>query len=200
MSPVQRFAIARVSAPIILCLALQLAGCTPYPLYNSGANPASRGKVASEEEADRVEEPSRDDAAPIPGGALDARLFRRAVDAYVGVPYKRGGSNLHGMDCSNLVSEVFRDYDGTELPASTRALYRSGVFVEPAELQLGDLVFFNFENSRLPAHVGIYLSNRRFVHASESTGVVISSIDDAPYRDAYDGARRVLTQTSASRD
>ncbi|MBI3871953.1 MAG: C40 family peptidase, partial [candidate division Zixibacteria bacterium] len=73
---------------------------------------------------------------------IDERLFKRVVEGYLGVPYARGGSDSAGMDCSNLVSVLFRDYSGTSLPPSTRALWHLPREVSREELAVGDLVFF----------------------------------------------------------
>jgi cell wall-associated NlpC family hydrolase len=80
------------------------------------------------------------------------------------------------------------------LPENTRGLFRLPDVVEDDNLQVGDLVFFNFAETRSPSHVGVYLGDSRFVHASETTGVVISSLEDSVYRSAYRGARRVAPQ------
>ena len=125
---------------------------------------------------------------------IDPRLFTRIVETYLGTPYKRGGDNLRGIDCSNLVCSIYRDYDGTKLPESTRGLYRLPDAVEDDDLQIGDLMFFNFAETRSPSHVGVYLGDNRFVHTSETKGVVISSMSDDVYRSAYRGARRVAPQ------
>ncbi|HWO58316.1 MAG TPA: NlpC/P60 family protein [bacterium] len=177
---------------------LVVVSCSPYPIYNgSGAPPAPRADLDDDgSDADRepaVESPRarRNQRRAATPTTIDARLFRRIVDTYLGTPYKRGGDNLRGIDCSNLVTAIYRDYDGTELPENTRGLYRLPEAVVDDELQIGDLVFFTFGSSRGPSHVGVYLGDNRFVHASESSGVVISSLDEAIYRDAYRGARRV---------
>jgi cell wall-associated NlpC family hydrolase len=185
---------------------LALAACTPYPVYNSSGTSDRRAQVDEEEEAENPadHEPAvesrevsddRSDATVSSGPtSIDPRLFRRVVDAYVGTPYKRGGDNLRGIDCSNLVSSIYRDYDGTQLPESTRGLLRLSGVIEFDDLQIGDLVFFKFAETRSPSHVGVYLGDKRFIHASETNGVIISSIEENTYRSAYYGARRVAPQ------
>ncbi len=186
---------------------LVLAACSPYPVYNSSGTTERRAQTDEDEEeaenpADhepavesREVETDRSDPAVVAGPtSIDPRLFQRVVDTYVGTPYKRGGDNLRGIDCSNLVSSIYRDYDGTELPESTRGLLRLSGVIEYDELQIGDLVFFKFAETRSPSHVGVYLGDRKFVHASETNGVIISSIDENTYRSAYYGARRVAPQ------
>lgn len=185
---------------------MALAACTPYPIYNSSGTSERRAQTDEDEEAENPadHEPAvesrevsddRPDASVASGPtSIDPRLFQRVVDTYVGTPYKRGGDNLRGIDCSNLVSSIYRDYDGTQLPESTRGLLRLSGVIEYDDLQIGDLVFFKFAETRSPSHVGVYLGDKRFVHASETNGVIISSIEENTYRSAYYGARRVAPQ------
>lgn len=185
---------------------LALAACSPYPVYNSSGTTERRAQADEETEAEnpadhepavesREVEADRTEPAMAAGPtSIDPRLFQRVVDTYVGTPYKRGGDNLRGIDCSNLVSSIYRDYDGTQLPESTRGLLRLSGVIEYDDLQIGDLVFFKFAETRSPSHVGVYLGDRKFVHASETNGVIISSIEENTYRSAYYGARRVAPQ------
>lgn len=92
-----------------------------------------------------------------------------------GTPYRWGGNNRTGIDCSGFVQVTYRDIVGIDLPRTTTQQYRSGAHVNQAELQTGDLVFF-----RHGRHVGIYLENHKFLHASTSRGVMISDIK-SPY-------------------
>lgn len=88
-----------------------------------------------------------------------------------GTPYQLGGSSRSGIDCSAFVQVTYRDLLGINLPRTTTDQYRSGPHVNRDELQTGDLVFF-----RHGRHVGIYLENHKFLHASTSQGVMISDM------------------------
>lgn len=113
----------------------------------------------------------------------------------VGSPYRLGGTSPQtGLDCSGFVGHVFRQVAGLTLPRDSRSLSESAQPLAREELQPGDLVFFNTLN-RAYSHVGIYLGDDRFVHASSSRtgGVMVSSLNDAYWRQRYDGARRVLS-------
>lgn len=179
-------------AGISLAFLLTVSGCTPYPMYtHRPADAASEGDGARS----RTPPPhpvSTQDESRIPDRpGVDPGIFTRVVEQYIGLPYKKGGDDEKGYDCSHLVRNVYRDYSGTRLPASTRALFQLPEEVTREELVVGDLLFFSFDDVTI-SHVGIYMGGGRFVHASESRGVVKSSLSDPEYREAYKGARRVL--------
>ena len=112
----------------------------------------------------------------------------------VGSPYRLGGTSPEtGLDCSGFVGHVFRQTAGVVLPRDSRAISEVARPLAKAELQPGDLVFFNTLN-RAFSHVGIYVGDDRFVHAASSrTGsVMVSNLNDRYWRERFDGARRVL--------
>ena len=110
----------------------------------------------------------------------------------VGSPYRLGGTSPEtGLDCSGFVGHVFKQAAGILLPRDARAISESAHPLTPQELQPGDLVFFNTLN-RAFSHVGIYLGDDRFVHAtsSRSGAVMVSNLNDRYWRQRFDGARR----------
>lgn len=112
----------------------------------------------------------------------------------VGTPYKYGGNLPEtGMDCSGFVSHVYGQIAGIQLPRSSQEISRHGTALEPVDLQPGDLVFFNTLD-RAFSHVGVYVGENRFIHASSSqTGTVMMSDMNQPYwSKRFDGARRLL--------
>lgn len=110
----------------------------------------------------------------------------------VGIDYRWGGSSPQtGFDCSGLVSHVFRQIAGLVLPRDSYAMARMGRPVRLDELKPGDLVFFN--TMRRPfSHVGIYLGDKRFIHAP-TAGKQVHVVDmSQPYwTQRYNGARRI---------
>ncbi|MEW5701143.1 MAG: C40 family peptidase [Candidatus Zixiibacteriota bacterium] len=177
-------------AAVTGALAALSLSCSPYPIYNTSPSRGDQPAAASTDDATNTD--ADDMPAVADSRAVDPRVFARVAERYVGSPYKRGGSDRYGIDCSNLVSVVYREYSGTRVPSSTRGLYHLPRIVTPENLAVGDLVFFDL-GSRAPSHVGLYMGERRFLHASETEGVIITSLDAPPYRDAYVGARRVLS-------
>jgi cell wall-associated NlpC family hydrolase len=110
----------------------------------------------------------------------------------VGIKYSRGGNSPQtGFDCSGLVTHVFKKISGLVLPRTSYAIARVGQPVPADELKPGDLVFF--DTMRRPfSHVGIYVGDRRFVHAP-STGkqVDIADMTQSYWARRYNGARRI---------
>ncbi|HEY5094381.1 MAG TPA: C40 family peptidase, partial [Candidatus Eremiobacteraceae bacterium] len=119
---------------------------------------------------------------------FDARITGTAL-RYLGVPYVWGGTSFGGVDCSGFVWAVFAK-NGIYLPRTADAQYESGRHVSTQDLRAGDLVFF--QTYALGAsHVGIYLGNGRFVHASSSNGVRVDQLAEDYYSARYLGARRL---------
>jgi cell wall-associated NlpC family hydrolase len=186
------FTAALLSGFVVVC-----TSCSPYPIYNTsptrGDKPEAATGSSGETTADAESNPRATGDQPVDQpSAVDPRVFTRIVEAYLGSPYKRGGNDRYGIDCSNLVSVIYREYSGTRVPSSTRGLYHLPHTVLPEDLVVGDLVFFDL-GARSPSHVGVYMGEGKFAHASETEGVVISSLDAPPYRNAFVGARRVLS-------
>jgi cell wall-associated NlpC family hydrolase len=113
------------------------------------------------------------------------------------IPYRFGGTTLRGIDCSAFVQRVFGLID-LELPRTAREQFRLGERVDRAGLTVGDLVFFRTYAS-FPSHVGIYLGDSLFIHAS-SVGrkVTIDSLEQGYYRKRFLGGRRVIEEPGPS--
>ena len=106
-----------------------------------------------------------------------------------GTKHKMGGSDQRGVDCSGFVKAVYKSVYKIDLPRTTKGQLSRGTFVGRYELQAGDLVFFKPPD--YPRHVGIYLSNNTFLHASKTKGVTISRIDPHYWGKYYWEARRI---------
>lgn len=114
----------------------------------------------------------------------------RVIDTWIGTPYKYGGESRSGADCSGFVKAVYSEVYGISLPRTTQAMLESARGINPDQLRPGDLVFF--EISRKNFHVGIYTGDRKFAHASEKKGVIISSMDEPYYIRTFVKAGRFL--------
>jgi len=113
------------------------------------------------------------------------------VIKYLNTPYKYGGNTKDGMDCSAFTQILYRDIFNINLERSARLQYNQGkVLSSDDELKFGDLVFFNTRQRVKPGHVGIYIGDNLFAHASTKKGVTITALDYDYYRRTYMGARR----------
>ncbi|MFV8798849.1 C40 family peptidase [Yersinia sp. LJYL362] len=115
----------------------------------------------------------------------------------VGKPYRWGGTSPNtGFDCSGLIYYAYKDVIRIKMPRTANEMYhlRDAAPVKRAELESGDLVFFNIANRGVADHVGVYLGNGKFIQ-SPRTGeeIRISMLDNDYWQDHYVGARRVVT-------
>lgn len=121
---------------------------------------------------------------------LATQLTRSAL-RFLGVPYVFGGTSTTGFDCSGYVQHVFAML-GVRVPRTADAQYDAGRRIVGG-MRPGDLVFFQTYAAGA-SHVGIYLGHDRFVHASSSHGVMVSSLHDSYWAARYIGAKRILSQ------
>ena len=128
-------------------------------------------------------------------GAAQARArLISSAEAYLGVPYRYGGMDRRGMDCSGFVSVSFRDALSQNVPRTVIDFYNWVEKIPNSELQAGDLVFFVTVGNRV-SHMGIYAGGGWFIHsASEgpNTGVIYSNLEESYWRRTYLGAGRAL--------
>ncbi|HZL97365.1 MAG TPA: NlpC/P60 family protein [Terriglobales bacterium] len=140
------------------------------------------------------------DAPEVPkaGDSITDRLLRVA-HGMLAVPYRFGGTTLWGLDCSGFVQKTFA-FLNLDLPRSAREQFREGAKVAKADLSPGDLVFFR-TYAKYPSHVGIYLGDNRFVHASSrERKVTVDSLDAPYYVKRYIGAKRLLFEENDVRN
>lgn len=111
---------------------------------------------------------------------------------YMDTPYKYGGNSSEGIDCSAFTQNVYSNCLGINLYRSAREQFTQGYSIkEKSNLVFGDLVFFNTRRAVRPGHVGIYIGDNLFAHASSTKGVIVSSLDHQYYSKRFMGARRI---------
>jgi len=112
------------------------------------------------------------------------------INSWIGAPYRYSGEGMSGIDCSGFVSCIYRKVFEQPLAASSKDIFKENVVpIKKSELKEGDLVFFKIRKKSV-SHVGIYLGENLFVHASTKLGVVISSLTEAYYaKYFYKGGR-----------
>ncbi|MCG2617234.1 C40 family peptidase [Terrimonas sp. NA20] len=121
--------------------------------------------------------------------SLDGDLLLDHVDEWYGTRYKLGGNSKAGIDCSAFVQAVYVSAFALTLPRTAREQYKASRIISSTELKEGDLVFFNTRGG--VSHVGIYLQNNKFIHASTSQGVTVSDMYDPYYMRRFIGAGRI---------
>jgi cell wall-associated NlpC family hydrolase len=119
--------------------------------------------------------------------------LRREMKKYLGIPYRRGGSSLKETDCSGLIRQMYGDIFGLELPHNSKDQYALPFLKDVTEdsLKAGDLVFFGASRKRI-SHVGAYLADGTFIHASPKAGVIVSRLDNPYWRKRFVGCRRLI--------
>ncbi len=114
----------------------------------------------------------------------------REVTRWLGTPYLFGGTTSYGMDCSGFAQVVYRNVYDIDLERVTVQMAQRTRRINRRNLQEGDLVFFKIDRRRV-SHVGVYLSNNKFVHASTSRGVVVNDLDETYYAERFAFGGRV---------
>lgn len=127
---------------------------------------------------------------PAPPKAVKGEAVVATARKYLGTPYKYGGTNPKGFDCSGYVWFVFNEH-GRKLPRTADKQYEAGTSVPAKNLKPGDLVFFTTAEKGA-SHCGIFVGDGKFIHASSSRGVMVSALGDIYWKPRYLGARRVL--------
>ncbi len=116
--------------------------------------------------------------------------FIRFMEHWYGTHYRMGGTDTTGIDCSGFAIQYMRYFHQIDLPRTSREQYAQTIRISKNELKEGDLVFFRTGRKKVISHVGVYLRNNKFAHASTSNGVMISDLDEPYYSSRYAGAGR----------
>jgi cell wall-associated NlpC family hydrolase len=123
-----------------------------------------------------------------PNKLYNEKLYQE-VDGWIGVKYKWGGVDKNGVDCSGFTDAIYLKVYEYKLPRSGYDIVKECAVIEKANLMEGDLVFFDISSKN--SHVGIYLANNKFVHASSSKGVMISDLSEAYWTKYWGRAARI---------
>ena len=108
------------------------------------------------------------------------------IDEWYGTKYRLGGEDKNGVDCSAFVQSFMLSLYGLAVPRTSKEQYSESHRIKKANLSEGDLVFFHTRGkNKSVSHVGVYLRNNKFIHASSSGGVMISDLDDEYFRQRY---------------
>ncbi|KNC94393.1 NlpC/P60 family protein [Trabulsiella odontotermitis] len=125
---------------------------------------------------------------PSPKGNIKSKILSQYAK-WKGTQYRWGGQSRSGIDCSALMQKIFRGSLQMELPRTTGEQIKGGYRITQRDLQPGDLVFF--KTSPDDRHVGVYIGQDKFIHASKSQGVTVSELSDSYWQAHYETARRI---------
>lgn len=188
----------RYATLLYTCVMLLLAGCAsrspvaPESMTDAPAAIRAKQKTSVADTAPDLQSQQEMDAlvAEVMSEAPPLRVSLEAQhEDWKGVPYRYGGLSPRGVDCSGFVYLTFLSRLGMEVPRTTTELLQSGEKVKRDEIQVGDLVFFRTGPGN--RHVGIYMGNGDFLHASSSQGVMTSSLSNPYWHRRYWQARRL---------
>jgi lipoprotein Spr len=148
---------------------------------------------------DKIEDPDNlatEYFSQIMGVALSAtsnlKLYQFVYD-WIGTPYRLGGGTKKGIDCSGFAFELYNKVFSTLIGTNSRNIFSMVNPINKEELKEGDLVFFKI-GSRSITHMGVYMGNNKFAHASSSKGVMISDLDEDYWRRYYYKGGRLLAK------
>jgi len=163
-------------------------GAVPKPFPMPGASAAPSSAPASPGAPEAV--PATPGASRPAGSGFDGYAVTGTALALRGTPYRDGGTDPSGFDCSGFTQYVFGRH-GVGLPREVRDQYRVGKVVEPEDLAPGDIIFFT-TTAPGPTHVAIAIGGDEFVHAPSSTGVVrVERLSSSYWSPRFLGARRL---------
>ncbi|WP_353121903.1 C40 family peptidase [Dysgonomonas capnocytophagoides] len=174
----------------LLCIIIAISAVDAKNKKRSSAKTSSKAKRELVEKKIGIEIPKDSTNQKL------TSLYNEAMD-WLKTPYRRGGMSSRGMDCSGLTGTIYKNVFGVTLQRSSNDISRIDVNdVSKNELRPGDLVFFSTSRrGKRVNHVGVFLGNRHFIHASTSNGVIISSLDEAYYQRTWVKGGRVKSAT-----
>jgi len=124
--------------------------------------------------------------------AVPVDKVTQVAAGYLGIKYRWGGMSRRGTDCSGLICMIYHDVARARLPHSSRRQRQLGRVVSLQQAKNGDLVFFRGGVFGTVNHVGLYVGNKRFIHASTHGGVMYNSLDDDYYKKRFVDIRRIF--------
>ena len=174
-----------------MILAIACSGACASTGYRPKPFPLPGGEAAPSQPHPAPEGPAAS-VAPLPAAAagIDGYALAGTALSLRGAPYRSGGADPNGFDCSGFTQYVFSQY-GLALPREVREQYRVGKTIGPQDLAPGDILFFTTTDPG-PSHVAIAIGGDQFVHAPSSTGVVrVEHLSSSYWSPRFLGARRL---------
>jgi cell wall-associated NlpC family hydrolase len=188
---INRLTLGALALAAACCGACASTGAVPRPFPMPGGGPAAPERPApSAPSRPTPLYPASPTPAPAAAAGVDGYALVGTALALRGTPYRNGGTDPSGFDCSGFTQYVFSQY-GLSLPREVREQYRVGKTIKAEDLAPGDILFFTTTDPG-PSHVAIAIGGDQFVHAPSSTGVVrVELLSSSYWSPRYLGARRV---------
>lgn len=174
-----------------IAIAATLSACTaPNSSKNAQRITHSESRMLNGTSSDSLAMASQDEFEQLVQSVDTKSKIMNQYANWKGVSYRLGGTTKNGIDCSSFVQRTFIEQFGVALPRTTSEQESSGQGVKRNSLKPGDLVLF--KTGRRMKHVGIYIGDDKFVHASTSSGVIVSELTNDYWNKRYYAGRRVI--------
>jgi len=172
---------------------------TPVSVNDDSENSLPKRSNIKTEDADPPETRSEEkaiittyaDKLGVPKRDVTNYKLYHFVDDWYGTRYKYAGRSKSGVDCSDFVAILLKTVYNIDVSGAVMDIYKQCKPIKASELKEGDLVFFKINKKSL-SHVGVYLQNHKFVHASVHAGVIIDDLGEDYYKKYYRAAGRIL--------
>lgn len=178
-----------------VAIAMTLSACSSNSNNALNRNDQTEMRVVNDKESLSLQASQDEFEAMVRNVDIKSKLLDQYA-SWKGVRYRLGGDSRRGIDCSAFVQRTFREQFDMDLPRSTYEQQEVGQKIQRTKLRPGDLVLFRAGSTG--RHIGIYIGNNQFVHASTSSGVMISNMGDTYWNKRYHEARRVLSKGTNS--
>lgn len=184
----RRFPVFFVSKQIGMCLLiLFMVGCKAKTDWRDNYKKDKNSKSTNTTKKTTIKKPNDlaeiSEILDVSESTLKNKNLYNFIINWYGTPYKYGGMNEDGIDCSGFTNILYKEIYKIQIPRVSKDIAENVKRKYTEDLKEGDLVFFSFGKTGIVNHVGIYLHNNKFVHASTSKGVIISNLTEPYYGD-----------------
>jgi probable lipoprotein NlpC len=172
---------------LALLIGIQIFACGHLPPLAPGLANKTEKPDGNQEKGTKEPEVKR---KPGVKNITGIAAWDNVLSPWLGTPYLYGGTTKSGVDCSGFTSNIYMEKAKMSIPRTAAAQSGTGSPADKASLVVGDLVFFG-ESGKV-SHVGLYVGDGNFIHASSSRGVMVSPLEDSYWKPRYAKARRIL--------